>query len=82
MNIEELYDETYTEYKIATTEGKENHKQAALALRAFILLLIERGSIQWQDDTSVLTEINRKIDASSEQVKARTNQMIFEKIFE
>lgn len=82
MNVKELYDATFDECAEAEYEMDRNHMRAALGLRAFILILIERGSVKWEDDSIEITRIHHRIKTSSDAVKEKTNEMILDKMID
>lgn len=82
MTVKELYDEAVKEHEDAFDIFDKQTARAALGLQAFILILIERGTIFWDDDSSRINRVHHDVKRSSSAVKDKTNQMIIDKMMD
>lgn len=82
MTVEELYEAAKVEYAEAEEDRNRNFMRASLGLQAFILILIERKKIFWDDDANVIRRVHHDIKLSSPAVKDKTNEMILDKMID
>lgn len=79
MTLFDLYAAALEEKDQARLTEDWSHFKAAKALIAFIQIVIERGSLTWEDDQEKLKTIFRQIDTNSAHIAA-TNRMIEQRI--
>lgn len=79
MTLFELYVEALEEKDQARLTEDWSHLQASKALIAFIQIVVERGSLTWEDDQEKLKTIFRQIDTQPAHIAA-TNRMIEQRV--
>lgn len=82
MTVKEVFEAAALELEEGIELKDRNYQRAALGLQAFILILIERKSIKWEDDSFELTRIHHRVKTSPEAVRNKTNEMILDKMLE
>lgn len=79
FTVKEIFDFSFEEYGWAYEKGRKEIMQACIGLQTFILLLIERGSVKWEDDSLAIHLIHRKVKENPVHAK-RTSEMILERM--